>query len=244
MRIGGHPSLKGHHENNPFELRKALEHCWTAPGMEYHGEWSSDSHGSGGMVCRWIWRHCRSWRALEYHRLRSDPGRGVTNARLNDLALKSGLLEGAKGGYFFESRPWLGIETDLYTLKPAVKQQTVVGGTASGSVFADSIGPIPFRLSVWAVNLIIRSPSMSEVFQPYGGIGYGLFFATGSEGGLSNTQINPGFQFVAGARYVLTPEWAFFGEFKYNNTEIRVNGIHGHYDSQNFAAGLMWHFGR
>lgn len=119
-----------------------------------------------------------------------------------------------------------------------------MGGTASGTVFADNIPNTSLRLSVWAVNLIIRSPSMSEVFQPYGGIGYGLFFATGSEGGLTNTQINPGFQFVAGARYVLTPEWALFGEFKYNNTEIRFSGIKGNYDSQNFVVGLMWHFGR
>lgn len=171
-------------------------------------------------------------------------GGGVTDARINDLELKSGFLEGVKGGYFFESRPWLGIETDLYTLKPDVKEQTIVGGTASGTVFADNIPNTSLRLSVWAVNLIIRSPSMSEVFQPYGGIGYGLFFATGSEGGLTNTQINPGFQFVAGARYVLTPEWAFFGEFKYNNTEIRFSGIKGNYDSQNFVVGLMWHFGR
>lgn len=171
-------------------------------------------------------------------------GGGVTDARINDLELKSGFLEGVKGGYFFESRPWLGIETDLYTLKPDVKEQTIVGGTGSGTVFADNIPNTSLRLSVWAVNLIIRSPSMSEVFQPYGGIGYGLFFATGSEGGLTNTQINPGFQFVAGARYVLTPEWALFGEFKYNNTEIRFSGIKGNYDSQNFVVGLMWHFGR
>lgn len=171
-------------------------------------------------------------------------GGGVTDARINDLELKSGFLGGVKGGYFFESRPWLGIETDLYTLKPDVKEQTIVGGTASGTVFADNIPNTSLRLSVWAVNLIIRSPSMSEVFQPYGGIGYGLFFATGSEGGLTNTQINPGFQFVAGARYVLTPEWALFGEFKYNNTEIRFSGIKGNYDSQNFVVGLMWHFGR
>ena len=171
-------------------------------------------------------------------------GGGVTDARINDLELKPGFLGGVKGGYFFESRPWLGIETDLYTLKPDVKEQTIVGGTASGTVFADNIPNTSLRLSVWAVNLIIRSPSMSEVFQPYGGIGYGLFFATGSEGGQTNTQINPGFQFVAGARYVLTPEWALFGEFKYNNTEIRFSGIKGNYDSQNFVVGLMWHFGR
>ena len=171
-------------------------------------------------------------------------GGGVTNARISDLELESGLLGGVKGGYFLESRPWLGIETELYSMKPDVKQQTIVGGTASGTVFAANIPTTSLRLSVWAVNLIIRSPSMSDVFQPYGGIGYGLFFATGSQGGQSNTQINPGFQFVAGARYVLTQDWALFGEFKYNNTSIRFSGIKGSYDSQNFVVGLMWHFGR
>jgi opacity protein-like surface antigen len=171
-------------------------------------------------------------------------GGGVTNARINDLELKSGLLGGVRAGYFLESRPWLGLETDLYTQKPDVKQQTIVGGTSSGNVFATSLPETSLRLTVWAVNLIIRSPSMSEVFQPYGGVGYGLFFATGSQGGQSNTQINPGFQFVAGARYVLTPDWALFGEFKYNNTTIRFSGIKGNYDSQNFVVGLMWHFGR
>jgi hypothetical protein len=98
-------------------------------------------------------------------------GGGVTNARINNLELKSGLLEGVKGGYFFESRPWLGIETDLYTQKPDVKQQTIVGGTTSGTVFAANIPDSSLRVTVWAANLIIRSPSMSEVFQPYGGVG-------------------------------------------------------------------------
>ena len=90
----------------------------------------------------------------------SDPilAGGVTNARINDLELKSTFLGGAKGA-FFESRPWLGFETDVYTLTPDVKQQTVVGGTTTGRVFADNIGPIPLRLTTWAVNIIIRSPS-------------------------------------------------------------------------------------
>ena len=152
-------------------------------------------------------------------------GGGVTNARLNDLELKSGLLGGVKGGYFFEKRPWLGIETDLYTQNPDVKQQTVVGGTSSGSVFAGNVPITSLRLTVWTLNLIIRSPSMSDVFQPYGGIGYGLFFATGSQGGQSNTQINPGFQFVAGARYVLTQEWALFGRI-----QIQQHGDQGERD--------------
>ena len=172
-------------------------------------------------------------------------GGGVSDARISsDLELKTGILGGVRAGYFLESRPWLGIETDLYTQKPDVKQQTVVGGTASGKVFADTIQNTSLRVTVLAANLVIRSPSMSDVFQPYGGVGYGLFFATGSQGGQSNTQISPGFQFDAGARYVLTQEWAFFGEFKFNHATIRFSGIKGNYDSQNFIAGLMWHFGR
>lgn len=153
-------------------------------------------------------------------------------------------LGGVRAGYFLETRPWLGLEADLYTQKPDVKQQTIVGGTAAGNVFATSIPETSLRVTVLAANIVIRSPSMSEVFQPYGGVGYGLFFATGSQNGQSNTQISPGFQFDAGARYVLTPEWALFGEFKYNHATIRFSGIKGNYDSQNFNVGLMYHFGR
>lgn len=168
-------------------------------------------------------------------------GNGFTNARLNDLELKSTFVGGAKGGYFFESRPWLGLETDVYTLKPTVKTQTVVGGTSSGTVFAENLGPIPLQLTTWAIDLIIRSPSLSEVFQPYGGMGYGLFFASSSKNGQSNLNISPGFNLIAGARYALSPQWAFFGEFKFNRATIRFSDIRGNYDSQLFVFGLMWH---
>ncbi|MEP6958201.1 MAG: outer membrane beta-barrel protein [Nitrospirota bacterium] len=173
----------------------------------------------------------------------SDPtlAGGVTNARINDLELKGSFVGGAKGGYFFEERRWLGLEMDVYSLKPNVKSQTVVGGTPSGRVFADNIGTIPLRLTTWAVNIIIRSPSLDEVFQPYGGMGYGLFFANTSNDGLSDTRVSPGFNLIAGARYALTPQWAFFGEFKFNRATIRFSDIRGNYDSQLFVFGLMWH---
>lgn len=123
---------------------------------------------------------------------------GVTNARLNDLELKGGLTGGAKGGYFFVNHPWLGLETDVFTLTPDVKTQTVVGGTASGRVFADTLPRIPLRLTTWTANIIIRSPSMSEVFQPYGGMGYGMFFATSSKNGTSNVHVSPGLNLLPG----------------------------------------------
>ncbi|HLZ34218.1 MAG TPA: hypothetical protein VKP13_09375, partial [Nitrospira sp.] len=62
----------------------------------------------------------------------STLGGGVTDAKINDLELKSNLLWGGRAGYFLETRPWLGLEADLYTQKPDVKQQTIVGGTSSG----------------------------------------------------------------------------------------------------------------
>ena len=170
----------------------------------------------------------------------STLGGGIIDARLNDLELKSTLVGGAKGGYFFDKAPWLGLEADVYTLKPTVKAQTVVGGTSSGKVFADFIGPISLQLTTFTGDIIIRSPSISEVFQPYGGMGYGLFFATSSKDGLSNAHISSGFNLIAGARYALSPRWAFFGEFKFNRATIRFSDIRGDYDSQLFVFGLMW----
>ena len=169
-------------------------------------------------------------------------GGGITNARINDLELKTTLVGGVKAGYFFETRPWLGFETDVYTLKPSVKPQVIVGGTTSGRVFADNLPSIPLRLTTWAFNIVIRSPSMGDIFQPYGGMGYGLFLATSSKAGISNSHISPGFQLVAGARILLTPKWALFGEFKFNRATIRFSDIRGNYDSQIFAAGVMLQF--
>jgi len=169
-------------------------------------------------------------------------GGGVTDARINDLELKSGLVGGVKAGYFFDARPWLGLEGDVYTLKPEVKQQVIVGGTSSRTVFADNLPAIPLRLTVVAFNIVIRSPAMGEIFQPYGGMGYGLFLATSSKDRVSNAHASPGFQLVAGARILLTPKWALFGEFKFNRATIRFSDIRGNYDSQIFAAGVMLQF--
>ena len=98
-----------------------------------------------------------------------------------------------KVGYFFVSRPWLGLETDVFTLKPDVKQQDVVGGKAGEPVFVDTLPRIPLRLMTWAANFIIRSPSMSDVFQPYGGMGYALFVVNSSQAGESNVHLSHGF---------------------------------------------------
>jgi opacity protein-like surface antigen len=169
-------------------------------------------------------------------------GGGVANARISDLELKSGLVGGVKAGYFFNARPWLGIETDLFTRKPDVKQQTIVGGTTAGTVFAANLPTTSLRLTTWAFNVIIRSPTMGDVFQPYGGMGYALFLANGSQGGSSDTRLTPGFQLVAGARILLAPKWAIFGEFKFSRATIRFGEFRGNYESQLFVLGVMRQF--
>ena len=94
----------------------------------------------------------------------------------------------------------------------------------------------------WAANVVILSPSLSDVFQPYGGMGYALFLANSSQAGESNIHITQGFNMFAGARYVLTEKWCLFEEFKYNRTTLRFSNIRGDYGAQTFVFGVMWRF--
>jgi opacity protein-like surface antigen len=164
-------------------------------------------------------------------------GGGVQSARVIDLQLQNNGVFGAKVGYFFERHSWFGLEGDFYTLQADVKAQTVVGGMSSGRVFADTLAATPLRLTTGVINVVVRSPSLSECFQPYGGMGYGLFVASSSGGGRSTTHISPGLNLFAGARYVLTEKAALFGEFKFNRSSITFNDIRGGYSSQLFIAG-------
>lgn len=167
---------------------------------------------------------------------------GVSGARVNDLELQSSPVGGVKLGYFFTERPWLGLEADVFTLKPDVKQQDVVGGKTRGPVFVDTLPNIDLRLTTVATNIIIRSPSLSDVFQPYVGIGYAIFLANSSRGGESNLHLTHGFNITGGARYVLKPNWSLFGEFKYNRTTLRFSELRGNYDTHIFVVGILWQF--
>lgn len=176
----------------------------------------------------------------------SDPNLsgGVRDARINDLELHTSLAGGVKAGYFFAERPWLGIEADVFTLQPDVKQQDVVGGKTRGPVFVDTLRGIHLRLTTVAANIVIQSPSMSDVFKPYAGMGYAVFLAHSTQEGEGNLHVSHGFNLFAGARYVLTEQWALFGEFKYNRSTLRFSDIRGNYDTQLFVFGVMWHFGK
>lgn len=164
---------------------------------------------------------------------------GVSEARVADLDLEKGQpFYGAKVGYFFPKREWFGLETEAYTTRLLIKQQTVVGGVP-GKVFAETMPGSDINLTTWAMNAIVRSPSLVVELEPYGGIGPALYFATHD-----TTQISLGINLIAGARYFVTPEIALFGEFKYNRAMIRSQGVEGDYSAQLFAFGISMHFDR
>lgn len=165
---------------------------------------------------------------------------GVKDARVIDLQLEDSSVWGAKVGYFFAKSPWIGVETDLYTLRPDLKEQITVGGVAGRpNAFSDTFPATSLRVTTGVVNLIIRSPAISERFQPYGGAGYGAFMTTGSH---TKTSVSPGLNLVAGARYVLTDKLVLFGEFKFNRSTLHFSGVEGKYATQLFVFGVMWHF--
>lgn len=164
---------------------------------------------------------------------------GVSDARVADVNLeKASPLYGAKIGYFFPGREWFGIETEAYSTLLHVTQQTVVGGVP-GKVFADTMPGSHTHLTTWAVNAIVRSPSLVAELEPYGGIGPALFFSTTGQ-----TYTNIGINLIAGARYFVTQKLAFFGEFKYNRSTIHFPGIEGDYSAQLFVFGISLHFDR
>jgi opacity protein-like surface antigen len=171
-------------------------------------------------------------------------GGGVNGARVADINYGISPTYGVKTGYFPPHRDWLGVEADLFTTQLNVKQQTVIGGIAgsageTGKVFADTLLGTQVQLTTVALNLIIREPSLHQRFQPYGGAGPALFPITSSSG---STRFSFGLNLVAGARVFVTPQWALFGEFKYQNANIKFEGIEGNYRPQIFVFGVSYHF--
>jgi hypothetical protein len=164
---------------------------------------------------------------------------GVSEARVADIDLEKGSpFFGAKAGYFFPKREWFGLETEAFTSQLNITQQTVVGGVP-GKVFADTMPGSHLHLTTWAMNAIVRGPSLVAELEPYGGIGPALFFATS---GVTNVSL--GVNLIAGARYFVAPQVALFGEFKYDRATIRTQNIEGEYSAQIFVFGISVHFDR
>lgn len=146
-----------------------------------------------------------------------------SNTTATDLSLKSSLVYGAKIGHFFGSLPWLGVETEVFTAMPHIKQQPQTASQPGGGVISGVVSGQYFRVVTWAMNLVLRYPG--ERLQPYGAVGLGLFFARlkDAETGEVDSTTTPGLNTQLGLRYLLTKKVSLFGEWKYNYARLQFD---------------------
>jgi opacity protein-like surface antigen len=179
---------------------------------------------------------------------------------LSDLNLETSVVYGGKIGYYFESARALGIEVEGFSTTPNIKQQTAqLSQPGQDQTPFDISGNL--RVTTAAVNLVVRYPGAR--FQPYAGAGVGVFWAQLKTPVDSDTDTAPGFNALAGLRYLLTEHIALFGEWKYQHAVFDFNtqtfasatlpqgaiaqanslsGVKFHYQADMFTFGLSYHF--
>ena len=173
---------------------------------------------------------------------------GGVSVGFSDLALQNSLMYGAKVGYYFDSLKFqnfnLGVETEVFNSTPHVKQQevTILGTTGT-------LPGLTNRVLTWApVVVVVRY--QAGAFEPYAGVGLGVFFSRISDGTDSSSSTDVGLNTQLGLRYRVNPNLSLFGEWKYNYAKIDHNnflGVNGvdlsyNYNANIFAAGVGYHF--
>jgi hypothetical protein len=168
----------------------------------------------------------------------SNPG-----ATLSDVSLRMGPVYGGKLGYYSPDEKWIGMEFEAYQSALQVQNQSFTRSRA-GTTTTGTIGGTSYKMTTYAFNLLVRYPG--ENFQPYGGIGLGLFTPSGQ--GADNTTV-PGLNVLGGLRYKFGQYVGVFGELKYNRATVDFNDptnnsrlFQGTYSAVLFVAGLSLHF--
>jgi opacity protein-like surface antigen len=171
---------------------------------------------------------------------------GVT---FSDLDLQNSFLFGAKAGYFSRSVRWFGVEAEIFHTTPHVKQQDVTITGPGGSVTVPGVPGQYFSILTLApVNLVFRYPG--KRFQPYVGVGPGIFFARlkDAQTGDSQSSTSLGLNVQVGLRYFLARHVALFGEYKFNYARLsfeekpNLDGFDATYSANNFVFGIGYHF--
>lgn len=190
----------------------------------------------------------------------NSPGPGqLFRGASTQIGMKESLAYGVKLGHYFDQWPWLGVEAELLTATPHVMAGTIAIDTKSQSVgtFREAQSGVHLRMTTGAVSLVIRYPGVH--WQPYAGIGPAVFWARANGTGLScdhrcqgpevnTTSVTPGWTTQLGLRYLLTPHFGLFGEWKYQSTTAQFDQVRSlsnldvSYQAHLFMAGLSYHF--
>ncbi|MEW6544317.1 MAG: outer membrane beta-barrel protein [Nitrospirota bacterium] len=161
-------------------------------------------------------------------------------ATLTNVSLKMGPVFGGKLGVYSEEMKWLGMEIEAYQSLLKVKAQTYTR-SQSGTTTTGTLSESSFNMTTIGLNLVVRYPGDS--FQPYAGLGLGLFTPN------TDSTTQAGLNALAGLRYKFSQHFALFGEGKYNRATIDFRDptnssqlFQGTYSAVLFVAGLSIHF--
>lgn len=198
-----------------------------------------------------------------------NPATGDTvsqSFKTSNLSLANSAIYGAKAGYFFtrEGYSWLGLELDAFTSKPDIKQAnlstrqefTFTPGTTTECLNLGTRCPqvgvnngtlnvreTSLRVAALTANVIARYPG--KWFQPYVGVGGGVFYFTGS-GQFEGRQYAPGVNVMGGLKLLATEQWGLFVEGRYNFAYVSnfdpVFGLSGSYRAVHMVAGVSYQF--
>jgi opacity protein-like surface antigen len=173
---------------------------------------------------------------------------GVT-VESNDRSMQNySPMYGGKAGYYFDSLKFqnfnLGVETELFNSTLHIEQQNVtIGGIDFGTQPGASL-----RVLTWApVNIVVRY--QAGAFEPYAGVGVGVFFSRITSGTTSRSSEDVGLNTQLGLRYRVNPNISLFGEWKYNYANATYTNSLGpgvdlsaNYSANIFAFGVGYHF--
>ena len=177
----------------------------------------------------------------------------------SNVDLKNSIMYGAKAGYYLEQRglEWLGLEMDLYYATPDIASQSLQTNLPPGFIFiapASCVGKTSCSVPTGGADLhiltwapaIVMARYQSGPWQPYAGVGMGLFFAKTNALGPSVSTTEPGLVTKLGLEYKLNDKIGLFGEWKYNYANLSFSSggtsLSANYNAHILAFGLNLHF--
>jgi len=179
---------------------------------------------------------------------------GNQGTSVSDLSLANSIEYGLKFGYYLESVKWLGLETEVFSSIPHIKQQSATVTTASGTTTGDVPGASLRVINISPFTLVVRY--QRGRLEPYAGVGLGIFMATlrdtATGTGTSNSTI--GLNTQLGLRYFVDENVSLFGEWKYTRAHFNFasftavpaqssgGGYKGDYANNIVAFGVAYHF--
>jgi len=175
---------------------------------------------------------------------------GATNLSAHSLALTSSFLYGMKLGVF--PWRWVGLEVEAFDTSTHTKQQAETFTLPAGTTTTRTLPGIDQHVTVLAFNTIVRYPGSQ--FQPYIGIGPGLFFMRAERGADSASDRTVGLNAMAGLNVRITKHLGIFAEYKYDWAKPHFDnlynlgapnghvGFRGVYSNNAIVVGVGWHF--